>query len=116
MSRAFSVINPYTRLALGTFPYATAAEVGSTIHALKHRGLPAQAQLAPFQRSDILRRVATLLAERREAVSRTISSETGKTIRDARWETDRAVNTFIASSEEARKGAISLVSSLPRHS
>jgi acyl-CoA reductase-like NAD-dependent aldehyde dehydrogenase len=98
----FNILNPYSLQSLGIFPFATTSEVSSVIKLLKTEGTKAQAALAPFQRSDILRKVSDVLVKRREEFSRTISNETGKTIRDARWEMDRAANTFIASAEAAR--------------
>ena len=103
MAAKFTILNPYTLKSLGTFPFASAADVTKTLASLKSAGTSAQAQLAPFQRADILNKLSGLLVQRREAFSRTISNETGKTIRDARWELDRAANTFLACAEEARK-------------
>ena len=53
---------------------------------------------------NILKRVSELVAQRRDKLAALCTEETGKTIRDARWEMDRAVNVFTASAEEARKG------------
>lgn len=61
----------------------------------------AMRQLTRAQRAGILRRAHALLRERSETLARTISLESGKPIREARAEVDRACWTVLFSSEEA---------------
>jgi acyl-CoA reductase-like NAD-dependent aldehyde dehydrogenase len=63
----------------------------------KTRRLPA------FERSAALRRIAAGIAARREELGRLITLESGKPIRDALGEVDRAVLTFRVASEEAER-------------
>ncbi len=55
------------------------------------------------ERSTILRRAHSLLLERKEEFARTISSESGKPLREGRIEVDRAASTLLFSSEEAHR-------------
>lgn len=55
-----------------------------------------------FQRAEVLDNAAVLLRERAEQLAQLITSETGKTIREARREAGRAVETLRFSAVEAR--------------
>jgi glyceraldehyde-3-phosphate dehydrogenase (NADP+) len=82
---------------------ATSAMVDTAIES----GLAAQAALnaqAPFERSAILRRVSTLISERRELIATLLSAEAGKPVRDARTEVERAALTFRVAAEESERG------------
>lgn len=48
-------------------------------------------------------KIATLLKERKEEFAKTIVLETGKTIKEARIEVERAINTITLSAEEAKR-------------
>lgn len=60
-------------------------------------------QLTPYQRYEILKRASDILKDRKEEVALTLAREVGKTITDARGEVDRAIQTLILSSEEAKR-------------
>jgi glyceraldehyde-3-phosphate dehydrogenase (NADP+) len=60
-------------------------------------------EIPAHERSRVLRTVSDRIAADREEFARTLVSETGKPIRDARVETDRAIATFAIASEEARR-------------
>jgi acyl-CoA reductase-like NAD-dependent aldehyde dehydrogenase len=98
----YSVLNPYSGELLGDYAYTGVDGIEAMLATLKQgeatqRGLPAHA------RADILRRLAELLRSNLEALAALVTAETGKTISDARVELERAINTTIASSEEARQ-------------
>lgn len=61
--------------------------------------------LPRHERASILEGAATLLGERSESVAELIISEAGKTIRQARKEVSRAVNTLRLSAAEALRNA-----------
>lgn len=63
------------------------------------------AALPRHERAAILERAAALLSERSESVAELIVSEAGKTIRQARKEVSRAVNTLRLSAAEALRNA-----------
>ncbi|UCF77955.1 MAG: aldehyde dehydrogenase family protein [Candidatus Eiseniibacteriota bacterium] len=60
-------------------------------------------RLGSYERSGILEKVSAGIARRAEELSRALSLEAGKTIRDARVEVARASNTFKVAGEEARR-------------
>ena len=62
-----------------------------------------QDPLPAWQRADILERASKLIEERNEELGRSISSEAGKPIKNARIEAARAVNTYNLSAGEARR-------------
>lgn len=99
----FSQFNPYTGKLLANIAFTELSAIQSSITTLKTVGKTAQANLAPYQRADILRRVADVLKNNKEELAKLITVETGKVILESRGEVDRACNTFISCSEEARK-------------
>ncbi|MGQ0792692.1 MAG: aldehyde dehydrogenase family protein [Deltaproteobacteria bacterium] len=56
-----------------------------------------------YERRDILRRIAAAIASRREEFARTLVLESGKPLKTARAEVDRAVMTFTVGAEEAAR-------------
>jgi len=59
--------------------------------------------LSGFDRSRILEAASAAIARRAEELSRVMSLEAGKTLRDSRVEVARASNTFKVAAEEARR-------------
>ncbi|RPF50112.1 aldehyde dehydrogenase family protein [Aquisalibacillus elongatus] len=60
-------------------------------------------QTTPYERYEILMKVANLLKENKEELAQNITHEAGKPIKQARSEVDRAVQTTILSAEEAKR-------------
>jgi len=60
-------------------------------------------RLPAFERSAALRKISSGIAARREEIGRLIATESGKPIRDALGEVDRAVLTFRIGAEEAER-------------
>ncbi|MGD0861750.1 MAG: aldehyde dehydrogenase family protein [Candidatus Limnocylindrales bacterium] len=60
-------------------------------------------RMPAFERSAALRKISAGIAARREEIGRLIALESGKPIRDALGEVDRAVLTFRIGSEEAER-------------
>ncbi len=60
-------------------------------------------RLPAWHRAEALARIAAGLAARREELARTITAEAGKPIADARREVERAIRTFTAGAEEAKR-------------
>lgn len=102
MSSHYEVHNPYNGQLLGKYPFTTAEHLAAAVHNLK-AGHLIQRVFTANQRAGILRRLAELLDEHRERLAQLITAETGKTISDSRVELERAINTTVASSEEARQ-------------
>lgn len=102
MKNTFEVSNPYNNEILGTYEYSTWETVKNALTKLK-LGRKTQASLTSFQRAEILQTLAELLQENTEELAQQITKETGKTISDSRVEIDRATNTTVVSSVEARQ-------------
>ena len=102
MSNKYQVFNPYNNELLGEYSYADWQVVEQTLSRLQ-QGELIQRDIPAHQRADILRRLAELLEQHSEKMAALITAETGKTISDARVELVRAINTTVASSEEARQ-------------
>lgn len=102
MSKEFSVVNPYNNEVIGTYAYTTQTQLSESLERLK-QGRQIQKKLPAFERSDILRKLADLLTANKDKMAALITEEMGKTIADSHVEVSRAINTAIASSEEARQ-------------
>ncbi len=64
---------------------------------------PLMREMTPAERADILHKAYHRLLERREELALAVSSESGKPIREARLEVDRASQTLLFSAEEAHR-------------
>jgi acyl-CoA reductase-like NAD-dependent aldehyde dehydrogenase len=60
-------------------------------------------RLPAFERQRVLRRIASLMAERKEEFARTLAQEAGKPIKGARTEVERAIFTFNVAAEESTR-------------
>ncbi|MGW9413897.1 aldehyde dehydrogenase family protein [Arthrobacter cupressi] len=98
------VTSPYDGRVLGTVPLTAAAEVDRILAAAREGAATARS-LSRHERGRILESTAAAIEERREEFARTITAEAGKTIRQARKEVLRAVNTLRLSAAEARRNS-----------
>ena len=97
-----TVFNPYDQSVIDTVPKADATDVDLAITSAV-RGAKAMGAMPAHQRYTILRRTADLMSERSEDLARTITLEEGKVISEGRGEVQRAIQTVIVSSEEAKR-------------
>jgi acyl-CoA reductase-like NAD-dependent aldehyde dehydrogenase len=84
---SFESINPSTGEAWATIPEATAADVDRAVRAA-HRAF-SQGEWAtalPSARGKYLRRLADLLADKSEALGRTETIDSGKMLKETRWQ------------------------------
>ncbi len=97
-----SVVYPYTSEVVAEVSKASEEDVYKAIEMAKegHRKL---SSLTPYERYEILMRASQLLKQRAEEFAKTLVLEVGKTIREARTEVQRAIQTLIFSAEEARR-------------
>ena len=102
MATSYRVINPYSGELLGEYHYTPVRELKDIVERLK-AGRATQQATAAYQRAEVLGKLAQLLQQHSEHLAQLITAETGKTISDSRIELERAVNTTVASSEEARQ-------------
>lgn len=96
------VLNPATGARLGQLPHATLSDVDAALEAA-HSAFPKWRATPAIERSNILRRAASLIRERLEHYAWIITSEQGKPIAEARKEAAVAVEMFEWAAEEGRR-------------
>lgn len=96
------VCNPFDGAVIAELAAATDVDVDTAV-AKAVRASAVSAELSRAQRGDILDRAALALEKDGEMIARLIVAESGKTIRQARKEMRRAVNTLRLSAAEARR-------------
>lgn len=96
------VQNPFDDSVLDTVPMASADDVDRALAAAE-QGAAIMAGIPAYERYEMLSRVAALMKERDEELARTISSEEGKAIAEARGEVQRSIQTMTLSAEEAKR-------------
>lgn len=100
--RVFEVRNPATQEVIDCVPQGNAEDVHNAIEVAK-RGKPIMAALPAHRRAEILRKVADLIGSQHEELSRLLSSENGKTIRQCRFEMTTTQRLFVDFGEEAKR-------------
>jgi aldehyde dehydrogenase (NAD+) len=100
--RSFAKIDPATGFEICRVARSGAADVRLAVEAAK-RAQPAWAATTVVRRGDILRQVAILMRERREAIAALVSRETGKSKKDALGETDAAIEMGFFVAGEGRR-------------
>ncbi len=96
------VTNPYSGEVIDTVPKATASDVDAAIE-FAVRGAEVMAAMPGYDRFVILRKTADMMRQRADDLARTLSSEEGKTLREALFEVDRSAQTMELSAEEAKR-------------
>jgi len=93
---------PYDGSPVGEIFLATGEQVQAAVAAAK-TATPLMREMTPAERADLLHRVYHRLLERSEELALAVSSESGKPIKEARVEVDRASQTVLFSAEEAHR-------------
>lgn len=96
------VINPATGAVLSHLPHASEADLDRALDAAQ-RAYPAWKKVPAGERAKILRRTASLVRERREAIAHTLTLEQGKLLSEALGEVDASADIIEWSAEEARR-------------
>jgi glyceraldehyde-3-phosphate dehydrogenase (NADP+) len=96
------VLNPYDEKPFDTVPRGTVEDVDKAI-AIAQKGYEISRNLPSHRRISILKKTADIMQNRSEELAKTIATEGSKTIREARKEVGRAINTITISAEEARR-------------
>ncbi|HEX6387233.1 MAG TPA: aldehyde dehydrogenase family protein [Anaerolineae bacterium] len=94
--------NPQDGRLVGTVPLASVDDMREAIRAAVSAFEYAR-QMPVHRRMAILQKTADILADQHEEFARTIASEGVKTIREARQEVTRCIETIRVSAEEARR-------------
>jgi acyl-CoA reductase-like NAD-dependent aldehyde dehydrogenase len=87
------VINPATELVVATVPSASLEETDAAI-ARAHAALPAWRDVAPADRSAMLRRFSDVVREHSEELAQLEVANAGHTISNARWEANNVANVL----------------------
>jgi glyceraldehyde-3-phosphate dehydrogenase (NADP+) len=96
------VRDPYDNSLIDTVPRATAADVETAL-ASAVKGFAVARRMTVYERFQVLSKTAAIVQSRLEEFATTIAREGSKTIREARKEARRCVNTLTVSAEEAKR-------------
>ncbi len=96
------VVYPYTGEVIGIAAQGTEEDILKAIERAKE-GFKEISSLTAYHRYEILMRASQILQERAEEFAKTLVYEVGKTIKEARTEVQRAIQTLIFSAEEAKR-------------
>jgi acyl-CoA reductase-like NAD-dependent aldehyde dehydrogenase len=111
--RTFSKIDPATGREICQVARSSKADVDVAV-GLALKAQPAWAAMTPVKRGDILRRLAILMQEQRDAIAALVAQETGKSKKDALGETDAAIEMgFFVAGEGRRFYGQTTTSALP---
>jgi aldehyde dehydrogenase (NAD+) len=114
--RTFTKKDPATGRALCEVARSTAADVELAVAKAK-AAQPAWAALTVVKRGDILRNIALLMREHRDAIASLVAKETGKSKKDALGETDAAIEMgFFVAGEGRRFYGQTTTSAVPNKS
>jgi len=97
----FEVRNPFTSEVLALVPEASLGDVKNAVTAAQRAF--ETGRLPSYMRSEILESACRLIAGKKEEFARTITLESGKPIKTARKEVERAIQTFKFAAEEAKR-------------
>ena len=96
------VLNPATAEAIGTVSHAKHSDLDLALEAAE-LGFHAWRKIPAFERSKIMRRAAELLRSRLDAVARTLTTEQGKPLAEAKTEILIAADVVDWFAEESRR-------------
>ncbi len=96
------VIDPFDNSVVDTIPKATKQDVETALKAAVD-GFEITKKMTVYDRAQILYKAAQIIADDLEEYAVIIAREGSKTIREARKEASRCVNTLIVSAEEAKR-------------
>jgi alpha-ketoglutaric semialdehyde dehydrogenase len=98
----FPKVDPATGRVICQVARSAGADVNRAVAAAKH-AQPAWAATTVVRRGDILRQIAILMREHREAIASLVARETGKSTKDALGETDAAIEMGFFVAGEGRR-------------
>ena len=97
---SYKIINPYSSETITEVTFTSEQDALKAL-ALLEKGRALQKKLAPYERADILNKLANFMKRDREKIASQITQEMGKTIQDSLVEMDRAITTITLSAQEA---------------
>ncbi len=96
------VRDPFDNSVIDTVPSATAEDVQTAL-AAAYKARETARKMTTYERSQVLLRTASIVADNLEDFAQTIARDGSKTINEARGEARRTVNTLTISGEEAKR-------------
>ncbi len=96
------VHDPFDQSVIDTVPSSTSSDVETALEAAV-RGFAVSRKMTVYERAQVLFRTASIVSENMEDFARIIAREGSKTIREARKEASRCVNTLTVSAEESKR-------------
>ena len=96
------VINPSTEKVISQVAIASASDIQRAIDAADS-GFKHWKTVSPQQRKQVLKKIAGLVEDRREALAEAMTLEQGKPLLESRMEIDRVVETFEWCAEESTR-------------
>src|SRR5437588_8047898 len=100
--RTIGVINPATEETIAEVAYGGRAETRRALEAAA-RAMKDWRQRTPWERAKVLKKTADLLRERADAVARTMTTEQGKPLAEAKGEIMHTADTFEWFGEEGKR-------------
>jgi glyceraldehyde-3-phosphate dehydrogenase (NADP+) len=100
--KKIEVTDPYDNTIIDTVPQAGKDDVQTALEAAV-RGYEIARRMTVYERAQILFKTADIISKNLESFAITIAREGSKTIREARKEARRCVNTITCSAEEAKR-------------
>src|SRR4030042_1078142 len=94
--------SPYDQAGVGKVHFAAKEQVEEALAAADN-AFQKTRRVSSYERSAILEKISAGIEARREELARSLTLQSGKVIRDARSEVDRAAMTFDIASEEAKR-------------
>jgi acyl-CoA reductase-like NAD-dependent aldehyde dehydrogenase len=95
------VYDKYSRELISEVHIASPADIDKAVQAAKNA--METHPLSPYSRYEILKRTWELVKEHADEIARLIAREGGKPLKDATMEVNRAIQTIMISSEEAKR-------------
>jgi succinate-semialdehyde dehydrogenase / glutarate-semialdehyde dehydrogenase len=100
--RTLGVINPATEEVITDVAYGGKAETRRALEAAK-RAMPAWMKSTPYERAKVLKKTADLMRERADVIARTLTTEQGKPVAEAKAEILHSADTFEWFAEEGKR-------------
>ena len=99
---SLAVTNPFNGETIDDVPQGTTGDIDRALAGLVN-GAKIMRQLSGYDRAQLLRRIAVLMAEREPELAKLISQEEGKVLSEGVLEASRAREVIEVSAEEARR-------------
>src|SRR5215203_5473080 len=100
--QTLGVINPATEEVIADVAYGTRADARKAVESAA-RAMPSWMKLTPFDRAKVLKKTADLMRERADAIARTLTTEQGKPLPEAKAEVLHSADTFEWFAEEGKR-------------